>query len=542
MITSKIAPTLITDISALPRTPGVYLFKDERGQVCYIGKAKSLRDRVRSYLNNYGREYKATTIISDSVRLEHVKTATELEAMLLEAKLIQSYQPPCNVLLKTGQPYVYFLITQQPLPRFTLTKNKQAKGTYFGPFIERNAARKAHRYLEESFQLYLCKKAIPGGCLAYHMHRCAGICRDDFDEEGYRSRLRMVQRALTKGREEVIAELQDQVKEASAALNFERAAQLVKYQKAFNHVFDSVAAKFDRPQSLQRLADKDIWLWHEGDDEPFGTLLLLREKGGIVRTSRRWCVVRGDQSLTEVLHDYIEGYYRLFTPAQQILCTHELPDAVLLGQFITQWHALPQSVTVSAPPGLEHGEIMVLANLHAHNEFAKTVRSGQHLKRLLQLSKTPRTIDCFDISHKQGHAMVGSCVRFTDGRPDGNGYRRFHIKSLNQQNDFAALQEIVTRRYRNREDLPDIIVIDGGKGQLSAVRAVMGHRLVGTTTTLVSLAKREETVFGEQFPEGKILDQKSVGGQLLIALRDYAHHAAVSFHREGFERAAITKS
>ena len=532
MKTPEVAATLITDITALPRTPGVYLFKDASGQVCYIGKAKSLRDRTRSYLNGYRKEWKATTIVRQSVHLEHVKTNTELEAMLLEAKLIQSYQPPCNVLLKTGQPYLYFLLTDEPLPRFVITAQKKAKGTYFGPFIERFAARKAHRYLEETFQLYLCKKAIPGGCLAYHMNRCAGICRDSFDEQAYRDRLLLVKRALTRGKDEVQAELAESIATANAALNFERSAQLVKYQKAFTHIFASVAVKFDRPQSLQRLANKHMWLWHEDADEPFGHLLVLKEMNGIVRTVRRWCVVRGEQPVHEVVREYLESYYRSQAPAQQVLSMVPLENAPLLGEFITAWHSLPQSVTVSAPPGTEHAEVLALAELHAQQEWKKTTRSGSYLKRLLQTEKTPRTIDCFDISHKQGHAMVGSCVRFTDGRPDGRGYRRFHIKSLTQQNDYAALQEIVSRRYRNREELPDVIVIDGGKGQLSAVRRVMGRVLAGTNTTLISLAKREETIFSERFPEGKVLDQKGIGGQVLIALRDYAHHAAVSFHRE----------
>jgi excinuclease ABC subunit C len=169
--------------------------------------------------------------------------------------------------------------------------------------------------------------------------------------------------------------------------------------------------------------------------------------------------------------------------------------------------------------------------MYARDEYAKPEKLAQQLRQFLDLQRVPRRIDCFDISHKQGHAMVGACVRFTDGKPDPSGIRHFHITTVDGQNDYASLQEIVQRRYKTHADLPDLIVIDGGKGQLSAAAAVLTEILAGTQVDLVSLAKREETVYSKKFPEGKVLSTKLRAQGSLVALRDYAHHRAISFHR-----------
>lgn len=535
----NIQSTVLTAIKKAPRTAGVYQFKGPEGKVLYIGKAKSLRARLQSYVSGYGKDWKATSLLDASDTVETVQTESELAAMLLEARMIQSYQPPFNVLLKTGQPYTYFLITQKQgnkLSRFELVRTKHKKGTYFGPFIEKTAARHAHRFLQEAFQLQLCDKNIPGGCLAYHMHRCAGICRPDFDREGYEQRVALLRRALRSPKERMLTEIDEQVAQSNTDMRFERSAQLVGYKKALKTMYESLATQFDRPTSLQKLADRDLWVWQPaGSTDAFGYLFLFRERNGVLNKARLFCLL-GELGGPAILTEYLSSFYRLYRPAPQILVSHELEQPELLAQFAAAWHEVMYDVTVDAPARDAHTEIMLHAKTYAQHELAKRQQVPRQLKSLLALSIAPRRIDCFDISHKQGHAMVGSCVRFTDGRPDGRGVRNFYIKTVEGQNDYASLQEIVLRRYRTPADLPDLIVIDGGKGQLSAVRAVIGGLLQGTSTALVSLAKREETVFSDTFPEGKVLNQKSLAGQTLIALRDYAHHRAVSFHRSTVSR------
>jgi len=523
---------ITTLFTCLPTCPGVYLFKDRNGAVLYIGKAKHLKKRVKQYQQNYGKDWKATALLDASTQVECIQTASELEAMLLEARLIQSYQPAFNVLLKTGQPYTYFVITDEAVPQFLLVRIKQLKGTYFGPFIEKMAARRAYRFLQEAFQLFLCRKNIAGGCLAYHMKRCAGACRPDFDIAAYRDRLSLACRALRSQRERdaLIRQFDEQIAHANTHRAFERSARLVAYKTAIARMHESLATQFNKPQSLRRLAHKDIWVWQPGVGA-FGILFLFCEKDGVLTRRRIFCFSSA-QADEVVVREHIESYYRLFAPAQQVFCSESLHDPGLFAQFLMKWHALPHAVSVTAPfPSTPH-DVLTLASVYAQQEVEKRQRHGGDLKRLLRLPCVPCAIDCFDISHKQGHAMVGSCVRFVNGQPATAFFRHFHVRTIIGQNDYAALQEIVLRRYEHVSDLPNLIVIDGGKGQLSAVREVLEEMFPGTQRMLISLAKREETVFSDQFPEGKVLNQKSVPAQLLIALRDYAHHFAVSFHRK----------
>lgn len=530
-----------TLIKTAPKQPGVYVFKRHDGAVMYIGKARVLRARLQSYLAGYAGEWKATSIIDSSDSIEWHVTDNELAALLLEAQLIQSYQPPFNVLLKTGQPYIYFVITSSgssvghgvKLPIFELARTKTKKGIYFGPFIDKGAARSAFRFLQETFRLSLCSRSIAGGCLAYHLGRCAGSCKSDFDEKAYRARLELVRKALQSKPQDMMDEIDEQIVASNSALSFERSAQLAAYKQALSRVYASLATGFNRPTSIQRLAEKDIWIWRGPEGEnPFGYLFLFREQRGVLKKERILCVPMMEDDYHQELSNYLFSYYRLYRPSPQVLVSDAIIDSNMLASFAVEWHQLSYSVTVNAPSRPEHAEIMIHAQAYADAEYLRPEKIAQQLRQFLKLKRAPRRIDCFDISHKQGHAMVGSCVRFTDGRPDMSAIRHFHIKTVEGQNDYASLQEIVQRRYKTIDDLPDLIVIDGGKGQLSAVRAVIDEMLVGTDVGLVSLAKREETVYSAQFPEGKVLTGSLVAHGSLVALRDYAHHRAISFHRK----------
>ena len=523
-------------IKAAPQSSGVYIFKQADGSVLYIGKARVLRSRLQNYLTNYGIDWKATSILDASSTVEWHITDSELAALLLEARLIQSYQPPFNVLLKTGHPYIYFMITNEDLPRFTMTRTKTKKGVYFGPFIDRGAARSAFRFLQESFALLLCSRSIAGGCLAYHLGRCAGNCKADFDGSAYLARLELVRKALQSKPKEMMALIDGQIAQSNEQLLFERSVQLTHYKNALERMYESLATGFDRPTSIQKLAEKDIWIWCEpAEGSPFGYLFLFRETRGILKKERVWCVPLMEADEAQEISSYLFSYYREYRPAPQVLVSVAMNDSHLLSEFAVSWHQLNYGITVNAPARPEHADIMMHARVYATTEVERPEKIAQQLKQLLKLPVLPRRIDCFDISHKQGHAMVGACVRFTDGKPDVAGIRNFHIKTVEGQNDYASLQEIVMRRYKTVDDLPDLIVIDGGKGQLSAVQAVIGDLLVGTQTTLVSLAKREETVYSSQFPEGKILTGTLVAQGSIVGLRDYAHHRAVMFHRQVFQ-------
>jgi len=411
-------------IKNIPLLPGIYIFKNQAAEIIYIGKAKSLRKRVSSYFIKQANDWKVSALISDHATIDYIVTHSELEANLLEAQLIKEYQPKYNTLLKSGDPFLYILFSDDEagIPSLSLVRIKKKRGIHFGPFMHKRQARSAYDYLVRTFKLYRCTYKVAAGCLDFHLGRCAGTCRNEFDAPEYRTRMELARQALEGNAPAFLQIIQQQIRHYSQQLEFEKAQHLTEYVQNLDTIFATLKAKFTEKKYAKEIAHATI-----------------------------------------------------------------SPDA----------HLVP----ALAPEALKD------------------------LGQLLRLAQVPRTIDCFDISHFQSSYMVGSCIRFTDGVPERNKFRRFKINTLTQQNDYAALQEVITRRYRNPADIPDVILIDGGKGQLSAARQVLPE------ATIVSLAKREETLYGPLFMEGKVLDLHTALGQLLIAMRDYAHHFAVSYHQ-----------
>ncbi len=405
----------------IPTLPGVYLFKNALGEVVYIGKAKSLKPRVHSYFHKNPHDWKIEEIQREYAELDFIITKSETEAMLLEADLIQRYQPKLNTIFKTGQPFLYIrFTTSKELPTMQIVRNKKQRGIHFGPFLHKRQARSAHQFLMRTFKLNTCNKTIENGCLDYHIGNCPGTCKSDFNKTEHLFRIELAKEVLRKRDKKFIAMIQEKITQCNKELAFEKSKHFAEYLENVHTIFETIATKF-APEKFT--AD-------------------------IVAAT---------------------------TPTMHVAHIHE--------------------------------------------------NAGKELSALLGIKTPIRTIDCFDISHFQSQSIVGSCVRFTDGKPDKHKFRRFKIQSLTQQNDYAALQEIVGRRYKDASELPDLILIDGGKGQLSAVRSILPNAAV------VSLAKREETLFSSHIPEGIVLDVKTDRGKLLIALRDYAHHFAISYHR-----------
>lgn len=405
-------------LQSLPLLPGVYLFKNSRGTVLYVGKAKLLRKRVASYFTKRETDWKVHALLEETDAINYVLTSSETEALLLEADLVKKYQPKYNVLLKSGNPFLYLLITDEAIPQLKIVRTRKEKGRYFGPFIHKQQARRVHEYLINTFRLYLCNKDIPNGCLDYHLGKCAGKCLDTFDPTEYRIRLALALDALDQNREAFLNKISEEIKKANEFLAFEKARNLHEYATSIDTIFKTLENKF-------------------------------------------------------TTHKYAK-------------------------------------------------EILVHAIAHLPEPYVKTAET---LKAMFDLPRAPRTIDCFDISHFQSTALVGSCIRFTDGVPYKNAFRRFKVRSLTVQNDYAALFEIVKRRYKDPLEKPDLVLIDGGKGQRNAVLSLLGN------TPCLSLAKREEIIFSDNYPEGFALDEAQPVGKLLIYLRNYAHHFAINYHR-----------
>lgn len=516
---------LIALIKSLPSVPGVYLFKNEQEEIVYIGKAKNLKKRVIQYVQRQEIDLKANLILSSSVRVEFIQTDSELAAMLLEARLIQSHQPKFNVLLKSGQPFLYILITSGKIPEIKLVRNQQHKGSFFGPFLEKGSARIVYDFLIKTFKLKRCNKKITQGCLNYHMGLCAGSCRPDFDVEAYCQRMELARTALKQGHAKFLAHLLEEIEKSNQEQTFEKSRELHGYYKAFNNVFQALDAKSSITKHVGR---KDIWIMTTDRS----SLYLFDEMNGALKKKQTFYFpfiedVGEDQAFEQLMLEHMLSYYRANLPAATIISNFEISqhERALLEKFLHEWHLINYDVSVSKPEEGHGASLIRLGRLHAEQEEQKRQSLGRALKMLFKLPHEPKIIDCFDISHKQGMFMVGSCIRFKDGNPDKQNFRKFHIKTVHQIDDYASLREIVARRYADQSQLPDLILIDGGKGQLNAVQDLF------PSAEFASLAKREETIFSQRIPEGKKLDLKSFAGQMLIALRDYAHHFAISFHR-----------
>ena len=523
---------LSQQIKKLPKLPGVYLFKDLGNHVIYIGKAKNLKNRVSSYLQRQKSDWKSATIVAHSTTLEHHVTRNELQAMLLEAKLIQNHQPKWNVLLKSGQPFLYIMVAQsskEKIPTLQLVRNKKKKGIYFGPFIEKGPARKAYEFLLCTFNLKLCNKKIEQGCLYYHLGKCAGSCKSSFDRQGYEERLELAITSLRKGHKKFLTHLKEKIETFDVEQKYEKSREYAGYLQAFTRVFTSLATPFAQHGTILALTKKDVWIFLPEN----ASLYLFKEHDGVLKKqqvfydfSDAW----NENINTHLqIQEYFLSYYRTYQPPSTILANFDLADSDVIEQFLHEWSGKTYPITITQPTEGHFANVVRLGHIHAEQLSKKQLATPQALKLFLKLPVAPRTIDCFDISHKQGNFMVGSCIRFTDGQPDKNKFRRFHIKTVNQIDDYASLREIVQRRYKRGIDLPDLILIDGGKGQLNAVCDLYD-------TEWASLAKREETVFSKRLPEGKRLNVATFVGQALIALRDYTHHFAISFHRKVAEK------
>jgi len=513
--------TLSSQIKSLPQTPGVYLFKDETGEILYIGKAKNLKKRCVQYEQRLGIDLKSDAIFASSTTLEYMQTDTELQALLLEAKLISTHQPPLNVLLKSGQPFVYLCITSGAMPELKIMRNKKQKGSYFGPFLEKGQARKVYDFLIKTFRLKLCKKKIANGCLFYHLGICAGACRPDFDKEAYVTRLGYAKDALTHGHQKSLKSLKERIDAYSQNREFERARELHGYYQAFERVFDVLDHK---PADLEYVAGKDVWILTPDHK----ALFVFGERSSVLNKKHVFYFPVPDEEINnEHIEECVASFYRSYTPPATILINVDLgEDAKLYGQFLQEYHHKDYAVTVRFPEKGYDADLIRLGTVQAQQILEQQKTLPQALKTLLRLPSAPHSIDCFDISHKQGMYMVGSCVRFVDGQPDKKMFRHFHIKTVEGQDDYASLREIVARRYKDNFEIPDLILIDGGKGQLNAVADLLPN------AEFASLAKREETVFSKRIPAGRKLNLKTYEGQVLVALRDYAHHFAISFHRK----------
>ncbi|MHB1094775.1 MAG: excinuclease ABC subunit UvrC [Gemmatimonadaceae bacterium] len=528
----------------LPDTPGVYLWKGADGTVLYVGKAKRLRQRVRSYVaSDVAFTSKTRVLMDHAVDLETIVVPSEEHALILEHNLIKEHHPRFNVMLRDDKTYPYVKVTvQEPYPRVLVTRRVLDDGArYYGPFTDVGAMRHALNVVKRVFTVRSCRWNMPvempeRACLDYHIKRCKGPCIGAQSLADYRGMIEEVVAFLDGKPDEVMRRVRHRMEEAAAALDFERAAELRDALRHLEH--------FEEPTIIVDVEghDRDVIGFARDGDDACVTLLKVRS-GKLLARDQRFLEQAEGEADAAVLSAYLAGSYRTAS---------ERPAEVLL-PFV------PEDLDVLEPAlhptrllipqrGLKR-ELLDLAEKNARHlleefklaEDETEERAGDpvyELGRALGTTKIPRALVCFDNSTAQGKDNVGAIVWFENGRPRRSEYRTMRVKSVDEAHgpdDFASMREVVERYFRRRIDeekpLPDLVVIDGGKGQLAAAHEALESLALGALP-LVSLAKREEEVFIFGRAEPLHLSRRSPALRLLQQARDEAHRTAVGYNRK----------
>ena len=529
-------------IVRLPEQPGVYVWSNAAGEVLYVGKARSLRDRVRSYLGLHGLSPRHDALLDEIGRLEVIVTDSVMEALALENNLIKQRMPRYNILLRDDKNYPYLqLTTSEAFPRVLVARSVEKTGDFYaGPFLPAKIARRTMTLTHRLFGLRSCNEVITGKrgrpCLEYDIKRCIAPCVAEIcTEEQYGVAVANTRLLLEGRNDELIDTLRDRMVAAAGDQRYEEAAQLRDAVK-------TVQILRDRQQKVAtaQLGDRDVFGLKVG---PSGsTIHVFAMRGGRVVERVELATDPGALAVgdVEVLQAAVAQFYEMRVPPSEINLPLEIEDAEAMEEWLSA--RAGRRVRILVP---QRGDKRALVDLATRNaELAYRTRFNEitaahfealeTLRSVLELSAMPRRIDCFDISTIQGSETVASMVVCEDGRMKKSEYKKFRIRGV-QQDDFAAMREVVHRRYRKvLEDggpFPDLILIDGGRGQLSAAYDALEEIGLGNLVA-VGIAKKEEVVFTRERPEPIVLPENDTALLLIQRIRDEAHRFAITFHRK----------
>ncbi len=526
----------------LPAQPGVYLYKDAGGAVLYVGKAKDLRSRVRSYFSEGGRaDAKTGTLIAEARDVEYILVDNEREALALENNLIKHWQPRFNVLLRDDKTYPYIKLTNERYPRVYVTRRLIKDGsTYYGPYFPGNLAHRLVHLIHRYFGLPSCKVDLTRRhaqpCLQHHIHRCHGPCVEGLTtEEAYARAARLVRLFLEGRHGDLLAELRAEMQRASDETRFEQAAVL-------RDVISTIEETEDK-QRMAAAAGEDIDIFGCYAEPPLVAANVFHLRNGrIVDRREFFWEDRTEFESAEFVSGFLKQFYldQQYVPAR-IHVPVEFEDREALEEALSERRG--RKVEIHTPQRGPKKALLDLAETNARHSFEQRFRvlkpSAKAIQEALQdmlgLAEPPRRIECFDISHIHGTDTVASLVVWENGRMKKSDYRKFVIRTVEGSDDFAAMREVITRRYRRLQEekrpLPSLVLVDGGVGQLhAAAEALEGLGI--TDQALAAIAKREEWiyVYGQE-DEPVVLDRFSPVLHLVQSVRDEAHRFAVTFHR-----------
>ncbi len=543
-------------LKTLPTRPGVYQFKNDKDKVIYVGKARNLKRRVRSYFHGSATNAKTIALVKKIKDVELVVTDSEIEALVLENNLIKELKPRYNIDLKDDKSFPFIKVTNEPYPQVYSTRQVIKDGSkYFGPYTSVKSMKSSLRMINQIFKIRSCKYDINEVtiakkkyklCLDYHINKCDGPCEGLISEREYNEMVQEVIKLLRGKTDDLIKELETKMQKASSGLDFEKAGDIRDKLEQLKTI-----------SSKQKIVSNDfidrdvISVAYEGNDSACSIFNI--RSGKLVGKKQLRLNLKGGEELPEIYNSIVKFYYGEHTEIpKEILFETEPIDSDLLKQWLNL--RAEKKVKFVIP---QRGELRSLVNMCKQNailqlkeiQIQRMKKEGQvpfavaALQKDLRLIKLPKIIECFDISNLQGTDSVASLVVFVDGKPKKSLYRKFIIRDVEGPDDFASMQEVIRRRYtrilKNKQPLPNLIMVDGGKGQLSSAVAILND-LGLKQIPIIGLAKRLEEVFFPRKSEAESIAKTSSGLKLLQQIRDEAHRFAITFHRKRRNKRTFT--
>lgn len=537
-------------LKLLPDDPGVYIMLDKDGNVIYVGKARVLKNRVRQYFHSSLKTEKVAAMVANIADFYYIITKSEIDALSLENNLIKKYKPKYNILLKDDKTYPYIKVSvSEKFPSFTVTRKLKKGSRYFGPYMGGVRVRDVLEIVNMAYGVRTCYTPVgekpKKPCLNYHIHRCPAPCAHLISEEEYGERVKAAMRFLDGDEGNVEALLKEKMNAYAAAEEFELAIDCRNKLE----MLSKIALK--RITALNRDINADVIAYVS--NKLYSAVNILITRRGIMQGASTFAVENASSD-GEALTSFISQYYASHQLPDELI-VQDFAESALLEEFFRQTYS--KAVSVLTPKQGVRRQLLDMAENNAAEYLEKaidkirhkedmTVNACLHLQEALGLSRYPRRMECYDISNISGVDKVGSMVVFIDGEADRSQYRRFRIKTVEGADDFASLREVLRRRLaklgteeEEHFPKPDLVIIDGGKGQLSAVKGIFDEAGV-SGIDLISLAKREEEVFTVGSREGILLDKRDYSLKMLQRIRDEAHRFAITFFRSIHSKRSLT--
>jgi len=505
------------DLKNIPNDPGCYLFKDGKDNVIYVGKAKNLKKRLKSYQRENDLDIKTSQMIKKSEDLDFFVTDNEIEALILENTLIKKFQPKYNVRLKDSKNHAYIKITDEKYPKAIIARRKTGKGKYYGPFVSSQERDYILNFIKKTFNLRTCNKLKKKPCLRYHINLCDAPCAGLIGKKDYDKKILKVKKVLSGKTKDLFNDLEEEMKILSDEKKYELAL------KTRNEIQSLQNLKTRQNMKRERKYNEDIINYVIKDDKVF--LMLFNIYKGTLNNKTEFIF----EFKYNFLEEFILQYYSEKQIPKEIIIPDEIDESLM--DFLTDKRG--NKVKFTIPKRGEKKQLMDLVERNIELTFFGDYEKIKLLQDRLKLDEPPDVIECFDISHLSGTSTVGSMVQFRNGRADKNNYRRFKIRSVKGVDDFQAISEVVRRRYTRLKneggEFPNLIIVDGGKGQLNF--ALKELEKICVKIPIISIAKKFEEIYIPGLIHPLKISKKDKALQYVQEIRDEAHRFAINYNR-----------